>query len=88
MRAKPTPSLEACDGGFLWAASACSSFPSARPTTVFGGSRLGDFPAPEFLFAFPFGLMPLARFSGDTDAMLPVQWDLLHLLHRGAQGAL
>lgn len=42
VRANPTPSLEGCADA-LWA-SECSSFPSALPTTVFGGIRPASFP--------------------------------------------
>lgn len=42
VKAVPTPPLGACD--VLWA-SECRSCPSARPTTVFGGSiRVPSFP--------------------------------------------
>lgn len=46
VRANPTPFLDTCDP--LWT-SECSSFPSARPTRVFGGIRLASFPFPSLL---------------------------------------
>lgn len=57
VRTVPTPPLGACD--VLWA-SECRSFPSARPTTVFGGGiRAPSLAGPEL---DSFKLKPLGRF--------------------------
>lgn len=55
VRTVPTPPLGACDD--LWA-SECKSFPSARPTTVFGGGmRTPSFPGSTLA---PLEVAPLA----------------------------
>lgn len=56
VKAVPTPPLGGCE--ILWA-SECRSFPSALPTTVFGGGiRLPSFPEPRLA---PWELKPWGR---------------------------
>lgn len=62
VRANPTPSLDAWEP---LGASECSSFPSARPTMVFGGGmRPGSFPAADR--AAGFEVTPLGRWCRES----------------------